>query len=89
MQVSQELKNHYNLTKENEYGLLPDGINSLTQLWTEMVSTSLRKLNLPDYAAFCEDQGLPREWLGEDGSVQYMKLDNVLDLANKIEALAK
>ena len=83
------LKDHYNLTNENENGQLPDGIHSLTQLWTQLVSTSLQKLNLPDYVAFCEEQGLPGEWLGKDGSVQYMKLENVLDLASKIETLAK
>ena len=37
MKVSQELKAHYDLTKEAERGQLPDGISSLTQLWTEMV----------------------------------------------------
>jgi hypothetical protein len=87
MKVSQELKIHYDLTKEAERGQLPDGICSLTQLWTEMVSTSLRKLELPDYVAFCEARGLPREWLSMDGSVEYMKLENVLHLATEIEAL--
>ena len=57
------------------------------QLWTEMVSTSLRKLELPDYVAFCEARGLPREWLGKDGSVEHMKFENVLHLATEIEAL--
>ena len=87
MEVSQELKAHYDLTKEAARGQLPDGIRSLTQLWTEMVSTSLRKLELPDYVAFCEARGLPREWLGKDGSVEHMKLENVLHLATEIEAL--
>jgi len=83
------LKDHYNLTNENENGQLPDGIHSLTQLCIQLVSTSLRKLNLPDYFALCEEQGLPREWLGKDGSVQHMKPENVLHFPHKIEALAK
>ena len=87
MQVAKELKDHYNLAKEYGHGQLPDSAHSLNELWTQLVSTSLRKLNLPDYVAFCEEQGLPREWLGKDGSVERMNLDGVLDLAHKIQAL--
>ena len=89
MKVSQELKiitmDHF--TEEGERVQLPGGIRSIKQLWAEMVSTSLRKLKLPDYAAFCEARGLPREWLSTDGSVEHMKLENVLHLAAEIEAL--
>jgi hypothetical protein len=86
-QVSDALKASYDFIKEAERGKPPDEIDSLTQVWKGMVSASLRNLKLPDYVAFCEEQGLPREWLGKDGSVEHMKPENVLQLATEIEAL--
>ena len=83
--MSKELRDAYAFAKEAERGGLPaHESRSLDEIWTEMVSSSLKKLKLTDYSAFCAARGLPTEWLGQDGAVQHMKLEHVLHLADQI-----
>ena len=84
-QVAQELRDTYQFAKDAQQGgLRPNETCTLDEIWKEMATISIQKLQAKDYKQVLAAWDLPSEWLGADGSVQYMKLEHLQLLSNEL-----